>query len=200
VSIPRSPYLAWQFSGDVIQSCVEGVQASFDATASLISYWNLLSLSTASGGELDFMGALAGFPRPLVPPNFTSPNLFTYGAAAGWETVDVQTGFGSTANPGTGGQYVSAIGSIANPMPDSWYRVAIPLVALLKYYGITLYSVDQLVGGIAALYGTTYTFAYAANGDILAAFVAHIPYPALWTLQKIFNYYETDCVVFLSSP
>jgi hypothetical protein len=198
--IPINPYLATQFSGPCIQSCAGGIQASFDAMSPLISYWTLLSLSTATGPELDFMGALAGFPRPNVPSQFVSLNMFTLGTAGGWETLDSTHGLGDSSNPSVGGQLGSSQGMINNPMPDSWYRVMIPLMAILKYYGITLFSVDQLVGTVAISQGTTYVLSYVANGDINCTLAVDISYPPLWILQQAFNYYETDCTVTVINP
>jgi hypothetical protein len=177
-----------------------GIQTSYDATASLISYWSTLNLALASGTELSFMGILAGFPRPDVPPTFLTLNQFLFGAAAGWETLNPLSGLGDVNNGTIGGQLGSSLGASNNPMPDSWYRLMVPLMAALKYYGITLYTVDLLMGTIAALQGTTYVLAYSPNGDITCTFAVDIAYPALWILQQAFNYYETDCVVTVINP
>jgi hypothetical protein len=193
-------FLARQFSGPVIQAVADGLQASFDATASLIAYWNALDLSSATGPELDFMGQIAGYHRPLVPIQFLSPNVFTLGNSALWEQVNVLTGLGDTTNPTIGGQLASVFGSVNSLMPDSWYRQIIPLVAQVKYYGLTLYTIDLVVGNIAALAGVTYLLSYKTNGDVVVTFSATITYMLLWVLQAVFSEYETSCVVTIVNP
>jgi hypothetical protein len=193
-------YLATQFSGPVIQAIADGLQASFDATAPLIAYWSTMDLSTATGPELDFMGEIAGFPRPLVPQDFFGLNTFHLGDSALWEQTSTSTGLGDTGDPTVGGQLGDVFPAVSSSMPDSWYRQMIPILAELKYYGITLYTVDLVVGTIAAISSVTYTIAQLANGDVKVTFGSAVSYPFLWILNNAFPKYETTFVVTIANP
>jgi hypothetical protein len=183
--------LAVQFSGPVIQAVIDGLQESHDAQLPLFGYWSTLAIATASSsdGTLDFIGELAGFPRPLVPMEFFSLNMFHLSESALWEQKSSLTGLGSVYFPGLGGQLGSVFPSALYQMPDGWYRALIPMAAQLKYYGLTLYTIDLL----ASFSGTTYliTFDAGVGPDITLTFDTDVGFPTMWLLQELFDKYAT---------
>jgi hypothetical protein len=84
-------YLAYQFSGPVIQAVADGFlhakRPSPDTGQSwidLVNYWANLSITTAQDvdGTLNFVGSLAGFSRPLVSNLFFFTSIFLFTDAA----------------------------------------------------------------------------------------------------------------------
>jgi hypothetical protein len=188
-------HLAVQLSGSVIQAVADGLQASHDAQLPLFDYWSGLSIATASSNDetLDFIGALAGYPRPIVPINFFSPNMLRLSAASLWRQSSNLTGLGSVYFPEMGGQLGSVFPSAEYQMPDGWYRALIPLASQLKYYGLTLYTIDLL----ADFAQTTYAIAFHATvgPDIDLTFGTDVGYPTMWILQDLFDRYATGTQV-----
>jgi hypothetical protein len=189
-------YLATQLSGDVVQGTIEGMQDSYDATAAIIAYWTDLTLTSATGTYLDFMGCVAGYPRPLVDDDFYGLNTFHFGDVADWEEISETTGLGDVYNAGTGGQLGSIYPSVSSVMPDSWYRLVIPMMAILGFYGLSVYSIDMVCSVVMALAGgISYTLSYKTNGDLVITWAAEISYPCLTILNNAMEKYETSCVV-----
>lgn len=185
-------YIGPQFSGPVVQAVMDGIQASFDATDPLVQYWVDLDLSTAQGQELDFMGCLAGLPRPLVPSTFFA-GTFEFGDSGSWPHFDPTKGFGDTGDPTVGGIFGSAA---SQPMPDADFRLAIPAAAVLKNYGLTIYSVDLL----GHWTGQPYTISFDADHDIVLTFLSSITTQQLWVLQLLFDRYGSEPQVVIVNP
>jgi hypothetical protein len=187
--------LSVQLSGPVIQSVIDGIQESNDARLTLYEFWSGLKISTAIGadGTLDFIGALAGFPRPLVPIDFFSLNVFHLSAAALWPQQSILTGLGSVYFPVMGGQLGSVFPSVLYEMTDSWYRTLIPLAAQLKYYGLTIYTIDLMASSTETTY--LITFDGGTGPDINLTFNSDIGFQKLWLLQELFDKYATGTQV-----
>lgn len=141
-----NPYLALQFSGPVVQAVADGILQSHEAILPLLEYWRDLSISTAHDTDdtLNFVGELVGFPRPLASEDFFSGNVFHFGSAATWETVDDAIGLGTVSDLTIGGVLTSAFPGTTSVLPADWYRELLPLVALVKYYGLTIETLDKL--------------------------------------------------------
>lgn len=75
-----SKYLSAQLNGPVIQAIVQGVQAALQEPNPLITYWTTLSIQTAQDvdGTLNYVGALTGYPRPLVSNVFFASNVIIF--------------------------------------------------------------------------------------------------------------------------
>ena len=187
-------YIGSQFSGPVIQAMMDAILGSFQDTDDLVNYWKDLDLATAVGGELDFMGALAGFPRPLVPETFY-PGTFEFGDSASFPHFDTTKGLGDSTTPGVGGILGSAI---SQPMDDANFRLLIPIAAILKYYGLTIYSVDLL----AHWTGVPYTIGFTDGNDedILLTFATEISTVQIWILTTLFDKYATEPTVVIVNP
>ncbi len=78
-----STYLSAQLNGPVIQAIVQGIQAAFQEPNPLITYWTTLSILTAQDvdGTLNYVGALSGYPRPLVSNVFFASNVILFSDA-----------------------------------------------------------------------------------------------------------------------
>jgi hypothetical protein len=190
-------YLAPQFSGALVQAVIDGIQASHDAQLPLLDYWRDLSLSTATGadGTLDFIGCLAGYPRPIVPSTFYSANVLTLSQAALYPQQSILTGLGSVYFPGIGGMLTSVFAAASATISDSWYQALIPLAAQIKYYGLTIYTVDLIASFVT---GVNYTIAFNNGGagpDINLTFATDIGYQRFWILEQIFAKYATSVQV-----
>lgn len=188
-------YLAQQFSGAAIQAVIDGLQQAHDAYLPMIDAWADLSIATASGvdGTLDFIGCLAGYPRPIVPATFSSPNVFTLSQAALYPQYSILTGLGSVLFPGNGGLLTSVFAAASSTISDAWFRVLIPLAAQIKYYGLTIYTVDL----VASFTGVAYTIGFhgGTGPDIDLTFNTDIGYQKFWILEQIFDKYSTTVQV-----
>ena len=185
-------YISYQFSGKIFQAVADGIQASFDATRVLVEYWRDLDLTNAQDFELAFMGALAGIPWPLVPQTYFG-NVFEFDDAAAFPEFNVHKGFGDVYDPTVGG--ILGSGELT-PMPSADYRRLIPLAAQLKYYGLTIYTVDL----IASWTGVGYTIGFDADNDILLAFATRITTVQIFILELLFGMYESCPRVVIVNP
>jgi hypothetical protein len=88
-------YLAYQFSGPVVQAVVDQMLASIQAPESLMTYWAGLTIGTAQDvdGTLNFVGALCGYPRPLVSDVFFFTYMFLFTDAALPSAITFPYGF-----------------------------------------------------------------------------------------------------------
>jgi hypothetical protein len=195
-------YLAQQFSGPVVQAVVGGLEQSFDDTAALLAYWTSLSIATASDvdGSLNYIGSLAGFPRPMVSYVFTVTNLlqfFDANLAMGASNF----GLDDANTPGVAGQFDNASPLSSALMPASWYQSMLVPWAQVKYSGLTLRNVDVVaawgntVGG-----GTGYTIAWSSYGSVRVTYKTAIDIRALWVVNLIFSTAQTLPLVVAQQP
>ena len=67
-----------QMNGPVISANGEALNSRFEDAAAIAEYLYGLSIATAKETELENIGRLIGYPRPLVPEGFNQENLFIF--------------------------------------------------------------------------------------------------------------------------
>lgn len=177
--IEQSPYLPKQMNGAVVNGVMAGLENELAEANSIIDYLYSLSIATAQETELENIGLIVGYPRPLVPEGFEQENLFIFTNLPMQQ--DNTIGF-SEISSDVGGRLSSLEASQTNYMSLSMYRKFLDKIAYIKRYGITLYSVDM----IAKLITDNYTLTYNENKDLVINFGENIGYKNVWVLTNLF--------------
>lgn len=177
--IKQSPYLPKQMNGAVVNGVMAGLENELAEANSIIDYLYSLSIATAQETELENIGLIVGYPRPLVPEGFEQENLFIFTNLPMQQ--DNTIGF-SEISSDVGGRLSSLEASQTNYMSLSMYRKFLDKIAYIKRYGITLYSVDM----IAKLITDNYTLTYNENKDLVINFGENIGYKNVWVLTNLF--------------
>lgn len=178
-------YLAKQFSGKYIQATINGIQQSFDACKNLTDYFENLSLDTAGEKELENIGLLIGYPRPVIPNGFNR-RLFTFGASSSAPQYSVEHGFGSVHT--TNGGFFDSIHAVNTALlPLNYYREVLKRIAYIKYYGISIFTIDL----IANLAGKPYTISYNAYQDIVVTYSEEVYTEYIWLYNSVFEAFTT---------
>ena len=177
--IEQSPYFPKQMNGAVVNGVMAGLENELAEANSIIDYLYSLSIATAQETELENIGLIVGYPRPLVPEGFEQENLFIFTNLPMQQ--DNTIGF-SDISSDVGGRLSSLEASQTNYMSLSMYRKFLDKIAYIKRYGITLYSVDM----IAKLITDNYTLTYNENKDLVINFGENIGYKNVWVLTNLF--------------
>ena len=177
--IEQSKYLPKQMNGPVINSVMAGLEERLEDANAIEDYLYNLSILTAQETELENIGRLIGYPRPLVPVGFEQENVFLLTSLPMAQNASI--GF-AELNTEIGGRLVSTAASEANYMSLGLYRKFLDKVAYIKRYGVTLYSVDQ----IAKLIDSEYEISWDADKDIKLTFTRNIGFQNLWVLENLF--------------
>ena len=193
--IPQSKYLPEQMNGPVLNSEKAGIEDRFSDTEAIEEYLYNLSIQSAEETELENIGRIVGYPRPLVPEGFTDEeNLFLF-----WSLPLEQNpliGF-SEVDSEVGGRLSTTRESQTGYMSLGLYRTFLDKVAYIKRYGVTLYAVDQ----IARLIDKDYTIEWDENKDIVVTFEKYIGFQNLWILSQLFLRIATSPqIVIYSEP
>jgi hypothetical protein len=193
--IPQSKYLPKQMTGPVLNAEKAGLEDRlFDAKA-IEEYLYNLSIQSAEETELENIGRIVGYPRPLVPEGFTDEsNLFLF-----WSLPLEQIpliGFSEVGSE-IGGRLSTTRESQTGYMSLGLYRTFLDKVAYIKRYGVTLYAVDQ----IARLIDKDYTIEWNEDKDIVVTFEKYIGFQNLWILSQLFLRIATSPqIVIYSEP
>lgn len=182
--IEQSKYLPKQMNGPVINSVMSGLEDQLQDAEAIEDYLYNLSILTAQETELENIGKIIGYPRPLVPTGFEQEYVFLFTTLP--MEQDVTLGF-SQVDGEVGGRLVSQDASETNYMSLGLYRKFLDKVAYIKRYGVTLYSVDQ----IARLIDDDYTISWNADKDISLVFNSPIGFQNLWILSNLFFKFAT---------
>ena len=181
-----------QMNGPVISANGNSVDARFEDAEAIEEYLYGLSIDTADDTELDNIGRIIGYPRPLVPEGFNAENIMLLGPVPletdpeiGLASVDFQIG----------GELSTVVPDDTNYMNTGMYRKFLKSVARLKRYGITLKSVDQ----IAATLSDNYTISYTEDADILIEYGENIGFKNIWILTQLFYRIATAPQVLVTS-
>lgn len=166
-------------NGPVINSFAAAMANELDNADTITDYLHNLSLDTAKETELESIGLLIGYPRPLVPEGFSQDDLFLMGTLPLQQEALI--GFAETTGE-IGGKLSTTYSSQTGFMAPAVYRKFLEKIAVLKRYGITLESVD----GIAALVSKDYTISWQNNGDIQIQYHSSIGFSNVWVLTQIF--------------
>ena len=179
-------------NGPVINAEAEALEREFDDADYIINYLHELSIATADETELENIGRLIGYVRPLVPEGFNAENILILGTLP--LASDAQIGL-STVDSEVGGRLSTTQSSQTDYMGLGTYRQFLEKIAILKRYGITLKSVD----GIASLISNDYTISFDANNDIHIHYTNSIGYKNTWILTQVFHRIATEPQVLVSS-
>lgn len=182
--IEQSKYLPKQMNGPVINSVMTELEDQLQDAEVIEDYLYNLSILTAQETELENIGKIIGYPRPLVPTGFEQEYVFLFTTLP--MEQDITLGF-SQVDGEVGGRLVSQDASDTNYMSLGLYRKFLDKVAYIKRYGVTLYSVDQ----IARLIDDDYTISWNSDKDISLVFNNPIGFQNLWILSNLFFKFAT---------
>lgn len=178
--IEQSKYLPKQMNGPVLNAAKAGIEDRLSDAMAIEEYLYNLTIQSAEETELENIGKLVGYPRPLVPEGFTDEeNMFLF-----WTLPLEQNqliGF-SNVDSEVGGRLATIRESQTGYMSLGLYRTFLDKVAYIKRYGVTLYAVDQ----IARLIDDDYTIAWNEDKDIEVTFARYIGFQNLWILSQLF--------------
>lgn len=181
-----------QMNGPVISAFGEVVNSRFDDAQAIEDYLYGLSIDTADDTELDNIGLLIGYPRPVVPEGFNAENILLLGTLPLQQ--DAMIGL---AEVGTeiGGELSTLVPDETNYMNTGTYRKFLKSIAVLKRYGVTLKSVDLIAKNISLNYELNFT----EDGDISIDYQEDIGFKNIWILTQLFYRIATEPQVIITS-
>ena len=178
--IEQSKYMPKQMNGPVLNAQKASLHDRLSDARSIEDYLYNLSIQTAEETELENIGKIIGYPRPLVPEGFTEESdLFIFTSLP--MEQNVLLGF-SELDSEVGGKLSTVKESKTGYRNLGLYRSFLDKVAYIKRYGVTLYAVDQ----IARLIDNDYTIEWNENKDVVVEFSRYIGYQNLWILSQLF--------------
>lgn len=191
--IEQSKYMPKQMNGPVLNAAKAGIEDRLTDAKFIEDYLHGLSITTAEETELENIGRIIGYPRPLVPEGFSDEaNLFLFwslpfeqNALIGFSAIDSEVG----------GRLSTTKESQTGYMNLGLYRTFLDKVAYVKRYGVTLYAVDQ----IAKLIDDDYTIEWNDDKDIEVTFARYIGFQNLWILSQLFLRIATSPQVIIYS-
>lgn len=181
-----------QMNGPVISANGMAVDAEFADAQAIEDYLYNLSIETAQDTELDNIGRIIGYPRPLVPRGFNAENILLLGTLP--LASDAEIGLASV-NSLVGGELSSVVKDETNFMSTGMYRKFLTSFAILKRYGITLKAIDK----IAAILSDNYDIEYDENADIGIVFHEDIGFKNIWILSQLFYRIATEPQILIYS-
>lgn len=191
--IEQSKYMPKQMNGPVLNAAKAGIEEELTDARAIEAYLYALSIQSADETELENIGRIVGYPRPLVPEGFADEdNLFLF-----WTLPFEQNpliGF-SEVDSEIGGRLSTTKESQTGYMNLGLYRTFLDKVAYIKRYGVTLYAVDQ----IARLIDKDYTIEWNEDQDIEVTFDKYIGFQNLWILSQLFLRIATSPQVIIYS-
>lgn len=191
--IEPSKYYARQMNGPLLSANAEALDHELDDAKAIEHYLYNLSIDTAQETELENIGRIIGYLRPLVPEGFDSENVLLFGTLPLTQDPDIGLG---TVGSNVGGQLSTIQISETNYMSLGIYRKFLKGMAELKRYGITLKSIDF----IAASVGQNYTIEWDEDTqDIIINFAENIGFKNIWILTQLFYRIATEPQVLVVS-
>lgn len=190
--INQSKYLPKQMNGPVINSVMAALEDRLRDSKSIEDYLYSLSIETAQETELENIGRIVGYPRPLVPIGFEQENVFLFTQLPFYQDAEIGL---SQVSGEVGGRLTGQDASETNYMNLGLYRKFLDKVAYIKRYGVTLYSVDR----IAKLIDDDYTVEYNEDKDIVVTFAHSIGFQNLWILSTLFLKLATSPQIFIQT-
>ena len=191
--IEPSKYYARQMNGPVLSANAQALDQELNDAKAIENYLYNLSIDTAKETELENIGRIVGYLRPLVPEGFDSENVLLLGNLP--LVQDEEIGL-STVGSQIGGQLSTIQTSDTNYMSLGLYRKFLKAVAELKRYGITLKSIDF----IASTISQNYTIEWDEDTqDIIITFNDNIGFKNIWILTQLFYRIATEPQVLVVS-
>lgn len=190
--ITQSKYLPKQMNGPVVNSVMAALEDRLRDSKAIEDYLYSLSIETAQETELENIGRIVGYPRPLVPIGFEQENVFLFTQLPFYQDTEIGL---SQVSGEVGGRLTGQDASETNYMNLGLYRKFLDKVAYIKRYGVTLYSVDR----IAKLIDDDYTVEYNEDKDIVVTFAHSIGFQNLWILSTLFLKLATSPQIFIQT-
>lgn len=162
-------YYPSQMNGKVISSFGEAQERQLNDAESIQEYLYRLSIDTANETEIENIGRIIGYMRPLVPQGFNAENIFLLGGLP--LEIDESIGLAQSYAT-TGGRLSTVTKTQTGFMELGLYRQLLKSIAVLKRYGITLKSVDM----IASVINKEYSIEFDENADIVVRYKNPIGY------------------------
>lgn len=197
MSVPAgSDFLPSQFSGPMVQAVLNSVGEEMGQTQFIVDYLNALSIDTAYYTELESIGGIVGIQWPTSPSGIFNANVFAFGSFAEFPLISPH-GFGSVTPTGSG-IWASASPTETARVPIETYRELLPEVALLKFNGLSLATIDK-IANVFCPSGISYTIEYRASPiwDVLVTYDSDIGPGPIYIMQHIFDEFCTDTQVFV---
>lgn len=192
MAIEPNKYYPKQMNGPVISAFGAAQENELADANTVINYLHGLSIETAQETELENIGRIIGYPRPLVPEGFNDENLMVLGSVP--IETDVTNGL-AQAGYETGGELASTQLSDTGYMGLNLYRKFLDKMAILKRYGVTIYSVNK----IASIIDNDYEIGWNEAGDITLHYNSSIGYKNIWILTQLFYRIATAPQVVVTS-
>ena len=190
--IKQSEYLPKQMNGPVICAYMEQMDNQLKDADTIEQYLHNLSIANAQEAELESIGCIVGYPRPLVPEGFNEENLLILTTLPLYQEASIGL---SEVNSEIGGRLSSLQASQTGYMELNMYRSFLDKVAYIKRYGITMYAVDK----IASLISDDYELGWNENEDVTLNFNQPIGFKNLWLLSQLFLKLATAPQIIVSS-
>lgn len=184
--IEANKYYAKQMNGPVLSANGEALEAGLGDAKVIENYLYNLSIDTARETELENIGRIVGYLRPLVPEGFDSENVLLLGSLPMTQDEDIGL---STVGSNVGGQLSTIQISDTNYMSLGLYRKFLKAVAELKRYGVTLKSVDFIASSISSDYDIEWD---EDTQDIIIYFHDNIGFKNIWILTQLFYRIATE--------
>lgn len=192
MSIALDPRLPRQMNGPVINSFMQALGENLDPADQIDSHLQGLSIATAQEKELESIGKIIGYPRPLVPAGLINENTFVLGTLPLQQ--DGQKGLASVATM-IGGELSGVNDLVSVYMPLPTYRRSLIIMARIKAYGLTLENIDK----IASLVTTNYEITWTQQGDVTIHYTDAIGFARVWVLSQLFYRIATAPQVLVTS-
>lgn len=192
MEIVQSKYLPKQMNGPVICATAQAQDQELKDADAIADYLYNLSIDTAQETELENIGRIIGYVRPLVPEGFNSENVLLLGPLP----IESDPTIGLAAvDSRIGGELTSLAAKEIEFMSLGVYRKFLKAMAILKRYGITISSIDKIV----SIVDRDYTISYNEDKDIVVNFNHSIGFKNIWILTQIFYRIATAPQVLITS-
>ena len=188
----QQKYYPAQMNGKVINSFGNAQSARFSDAEKIQEYLHNLSIDSANETELENIGRIIGYVRPLVPQGFNAENILLLGGLP--LEIDASIGLADVGSA-TGGTLSTVTKTETGFMDLELYRQLLKSIAVLKRYGITLKSVDM----IASVINKNYVLEFDENADIVIRYKKPIGYKNVWILTQLFYRTMTEPQVLIVS-
>jgi len=191
--IEPSKYYARQMNGPILSANAEALEQELNDAKAIEHYLATLSIDTARETELENIGRIIGYLRPLVPEGFDSENVLLFGSLPLAQDVDIGL---ATVNSTIGGQLSTIQTSETNYMSLGVYRKFLKAMAELKRYGVTIKAIDFIASSISENYDIEWD---EDTQDIIITFHENIGFKNIWILTQLFYRIATEPQVMIVS-
>lgn len=191
--IEPSKYYARQMNGPILSANAEALDQELNDAKAIEHYLYNLSIDTAQETELENIGRIIGYLRPLVPEGFDSENVLLFGTLPLTQDEDIGLG---TVGSNVGGQLSTIQISETNYMSLGIYRKFLKGMAELKRYGVTLKSIDFIAASVSQNYDIEWD---EDTQDIIINFHENIGFKNIWILTQLFYRIATEPQVLVVS-